>query len=520
MVAASSGMLVLRMTFGGSTRAVGWLCKSAGLLVLVLVLWWLTPDQAGLISGPIWGVLILGPILVSRSMTMAMVHRNWKRAALMARLLCILHPMDGLQNQPQVVRVLALIDEGRADEAADELAELRKLDTPLAWTAIVLEAKARGEWAELLSWLEQRDDTVRLLAHPPVVACAVRALGEIGRLDDMVEMFRVHGDTELLRKDVLGHGLMQAHVGAFLGRRTIVDAMLNGPLGVLPDCSAEFLLGTVEQAAGRPEIAAKHLEASRVNAHPSLLLELERRLQQPLSPLADDALTDENRVWIDGLAESTGHEQRFASLSTGTRKPTPATWSLCALLGAIFVVEMQGGAENLENLMRLGALRVPVELDDGEWWRRIAAGFLHFGMVHLVMNLAALVLLGRWLERSIGTPRMLACYLASTLTSIGLFPLFATATLEQPQIVVGASGGVMGLLGALLGVIIIGRTQGRSRVVSAQFNALILLVAMQVVFDLSTPNVSSLAHTLGLVTGLLFGLASGTAIARSAKAEA
>lgn len=518
-VGASCGLLLLRMGLSRRTRPMGWLSISAGLLALVALLGWLAPEHAGLITGPLWGVLILGPILVSRSLTLAVMHRQWNRAAIMAKLLSILHPLDGMQHQPRVIRVLAHIDQGRADDVADELAEMRRTDTPLAWTAIVLQAKVRGSWAEVLAWIEERPDKERLLAHPPVVACALRALGELGRPSDMVEHFRRFCDTDLLRKDVLGHGLMTAQLGAFLGRGDILEAMLDGPLGALQSCSAEYWRGTAAQLAGRPEIAAKHLQTARVTAQDSLLTEIDQRLQRPLPALAAYALSPEQQTWVEALARRTRHELQFASLSTGARRATPATWLLCLLLGAVFAIEMQGGADDIDNLVKLGALVVPVELTPGEGWRRISAGFLHFGVLHLTMNMAALVLLGRWLERSLGTLRMALCYLTSTLVSIGLFPFFAAATLAQPQVVVGASGGVMGLLGALLGVAFIGRTRGTSRLVASQLNVLLMLVAMQVVFDYQTPMVSSLAHTLGLAAGLLFGLAAGAAMPRRAEAR-
>jgi len=515
-VGASCGLLVLRMGLSGPTRPLGWLSVSGGLLALVGLLWWLVPGRAGLIVGPLWALLILCPILLSRSMTLAVMHRQWNRARVMARVLSVLHPFDGLQDQPRVLRVLARIDQGRSDEVADDLAEMRRADTPLAWTATVMQAKSHQAWPEVLTWLESRGDKERLLKHPPVVTCALRALGETGRHGEMVELFRAHGETETLRKSILTQGWMIAQLGAFLGRSDILEAMFSGPLGSVRAASTEYWRGTAAQVAGQEEKAAKHLRASRVMAQDSLLAEIDKRLHQPLAPISPEDLSGEQQAWVDSLAERTQHEQQFASLSSGTNRGTPATWLLCALLGAVFVVEMQGGANDVDNLIALGALIVPVELTPGEWWRRISAGFLHFGGLHLAMNMGALLLLGRWLERSVGTARMVSCYLAATLASIGLFPFFAGATLDQPQVVVGASGGVMGLLGALLGVALVGRAQGKSKLVASQFNVLLMLVVMQVLFDHQTPMVSSLAHTLGLGAGLIFGLAAGALMARQA----
>jgi rhomboid protease GluP len=513
-VAASCGLLLLRMGFAGPSRPWGWLSVTAGLLALLGLLWWSIPDQAGFIAGPLWMLLILCPILLSRSLTLAVMHRQWNRATLIAKVLAVLHPMDGLQLQPMMTRVLSMIDQGRDDEVIDELAHMRQKDTPMAWTVNVLQAKARQAWPEILGWVEKRGDQERLMTHPPVVAAVLRALGEQGRQSEMVEHFRKFGETEALHKNVLAQSWMILQLGAFLGRRDIVEDMFDGPLGAVKQNSSEFWRGTTAQLAGQPDTARDHLQSARLTAQHSQLREIDQRLQQPLPALAAQILAPEQQSWLDNLAERSHHEQQFASLTSGGSRATPGTWMLCAILSVVFVIEMQGGANDVENLADLGALIVPVELTPGEWWRRISAGFLHFGALHLTMNLAALMLLGRWLERALGTGSMVACYLLSTLASIGLFPYFTNATIEQPQIVVGASGGVMGLLGALLGVALVGRAQKKSKLVATQLNVLLLLVALQLAFDNQTPMVSSLAHTLGLVAGLLFGLAAGRSMVR------
>ena len=38
--------------------------------------------------------------------------------------------------------------------------------------------------------------------------------------------------------------------------------------------------------------------------------------------------------------------------------------------------------------MNLGAMSAPLRYLDGQWWRVVTAGLLHFGALHLLMNLA------------------------------------------------------------------------------------------------------------------------------------
>src|SRR3954466_9637986 len=71
---------------------------------------------------------------------------------------------------------------------------------------------------------------------------------------------------------------------------------------------------------------------------------------------------------------------------------------------------------------------------DGEWWRLLTAGFLHGGLLHLVLNMYALYFLGRMLEPSLGHVRFAAMYFAALLAGS-----FGAVLLNPDTPVVGAS---------------------------------------------------------------------------------
>ena len=80
----------------------------------------------------------------------------------------------------------------------------------------------------------------------------------------------------------------------------------------------------------------------------------------------------------------------------------------------------------------------------GEWWRLITAAFLHYGPLHLGINMYSLFFAGTLLEQLIGRWRFALLYLASGIAGS------AGAIVWSPnQVTLGASGAIFGILGGL-----------------------------------------------------------------------
>jgi len=115
--------------------------------------------------------------------------------------------------------------------------------------------------------------------------------------------------------------------------------------------------------------------------------------------------------------------------------------AMCVLIGkAAFL-----SAPSTQQLLEWGANCAPVTLQAQEW-RLVTCGFLHLGIMHLVMNMSVLWLVGRICERLFGSLRFLIIYF---LSGIGA-ALFTDLSylLIAPIISAGASGSICGLLGA------------------------------------------------------------------------
>ncbi|MFF0152607.1 rhomboid family intramembrane serine protease [Micromonospora sp. NPDC005203] len=130
---------------------------------------------------------------------------------------------------------------------------------------------------------------------------------------------------------------------------------------------------------------------------------------------------------------------------------------------------------------------------EGQWYRLVTAMFLHYGVVHLLLNMWALWVLGRSLEASLGRVRFAALYLIAGLGGNVAAYLFS----EPRAATVGASTSIFGLFAALL---IIERKMGRD------ISQIIPILVINLVFTLAVPGISIPGHLGGLVVGALLAL--------------
>ncbi len=168
---------------------------------------------------------------------------------------------------------------------------------------------------------------------------------------------------------------------------------------------------------------------------------------------------------------------------------------------AMFALEMiSGGSTSTTTLEALGAVS-PERVLAGEWWRLGTATLLHFGWLHLVMNLGGLYVLGPYVERALGRVRFVATYLLAGVGMMLIAVLLTRVHLLEPQLLVGASGGIMGLCGATAAVLLRGGRVEGAPVARRRLRSIALIVVVQAGFDLVTPQVSFMSHLGGALIG-------------------
>jgi len=140
-------------------------------------------------------------------------------------------------------------------------------------------------------------------------------------------------------------------------------------------------------------------------------------------------------------------------------------------------------------------------LGETEPWRFLTSAFLHSpsSLFHILFNMVALWSVGPFLEASFGRWRFLALYLLSAIGGSVMFLLLATPySASWFTVLVGASGAVFGLFGAVLVVL---RRVGRSA------GGIVGVLLINAVLGFVLPGVAWQAHLGGLVVGAALGAA-------------
>ncbi len=229
---------------------------------------------------------------------------------------------------------------------------------------------------------------------------------------------------------------------------------------------------------------------------------------QILHPAAE--LRDQVRLF----RQLESHQSRpipFASVPIADRvrrhsqlRSAPAVLVLILLNILAFLFEISvGDLNDPEILHRVGAVDPYAVVAQGEYWRLLTALFLHGGVTHLLFNVFALYILGPPLERSIGAIRFAVCYLISGLaSSAGVVGLMVLSFVQVAELV-GASGCIMGIVGAWAGFLLRHRHAPQAK---QRLGNVVMIIVIQIAFDLSTPQVSMAAHLCGLIAGFFLGL--------------
>jgi membrane associated rhomboid family serine protease len=219
------------------------------------------------------------------------------------------------------------------------------------------------------------------------------------------------------------------------------------------------------------------------------------------APAASPAADEGERI-VDLEAH---REQTFqASLIAATPHivVTPAIIAInLAVFAAMVARHVSAFAPPSDALVAWGADYGPLTTH-GEWWRLVTNTFVHIGITHLLVNMFALFVIGRFTERLFGNAGFLVLYLlggiAASLTSLSIHPTIVSA---------GASGAIFALYGGLIGFLLVRRSaMSYATATSLALNAA-GFVAFNLFYGLTKAHIDMAAHVGGLLAGVPIGAA-------------
>jgi membrane associated rhomboid family serine protease len=171
-----------------------------------------------------------------------------------------------------------------------------------------------------------------------------------------------------------------------------------------------------------------------------------------------------------------------------------ATRVLIAINVVVFLLTVLSGANVLSGT---GTSKVyddfalvPALVAHGESYRLVSAMFLHFGIWHIALNMAALYVIGTPLEMLLGRLRFVALYFLAGLGG----SLLSFAAGSPTEIAAGASGAIFGLFGALY---VLTRRRG------LETGGIAGIIVINLIFSFTFSNIDWRGHVGGLIVGTI-----------------
>jgi rhomboid protease GluP len=493
--------------------AGGWAIVSGSILGFTLVLWLRQPQTAGLLGGIVWAIFIVLPLISFRQTQALASQYRFQAATRWAMLGRLCHPFDGWWIYPSYLRALSLAQSGHS-EAIDYFDRLKNKTSGLGQAAYCNLFRVRGDWEGLRTWIAEDVTLENFSRYPRLISFYLQALGETNALNDMIASLE-RFESLLQTTGQMEWNLCRLIVFVYCGEPMMVSHLLQNTIRSSRD--RQFWLATAYMVAGKTEAVQADIDEI-LDSHDLLYCRtLQARIKRPRPELSDRSHQLLHR-WRQDLDTA---PQAIAPPIT--LKTSPVTLVLIGLNIVFFLCEIQqaGSLDILfmldhlrgvstptqvilnhqDMLIRLGALVKYETVINGDWFRILTATFLHYDISHLLFNMLGLAILGPFVEKQLGRLQFSLMYFAAGMGSM----LIVLQRLGARGLALGASGAVMGVLGAEIAILLLQRSGKPSRPIQRRLRLILLVVVIQTIFDLITPEVSFISHISGLILGFVVG---------------
>lgn len=335
---------------------------------------------------------------------------------------------------------------------------------PHAWIATVIISVTLLPFFLLMGWMLIKVITSKVTLEPDRLAVATR-----------------FGQKEILREEIAGIRLEQAAFPAiegtklaWLGQKGAVKLVsstsdkrsLLVPCGIETDATLDAWLGNLTALDNASETASTPTQGTSIS---------------------------------EASAQLPGTKKKFVF-------PFMTTALLLVLVvvfigESMFAIATDGGKfhPSTQSLLAFGSLNKTMVVQQGQWFRIVAAMFLHQNWFHLLMNGIVLLFMGMLLEKQLGGTWLLALFVVS-----GIGGSFMSLLLNPPTTAsVGASGAIMGLMTAAF-VLTSRRPRGNARF--QMRSGILRLLIPALLPGASKMHVDIAAHLGGAITGAMLGI--------------
>ena len=217
-----------------------------------------------------------------------------------------------------------------------------------------------------------------------------------------------------------------------------------------------------------------------------------RRLLE--AEIEDYAESDNNEAKTFKAKEDRSFLKSFAGFLAAVPK---ATAGIVLLNLVIFLVCTFTG----DLLYNIGGVGLSLVGTPDQWYRLITSMFLHSGMSHLFNNMLLLWFAGEITERAMGSLPYTLLYFFSGICGC-LLTFVSEIVTGKSVVMIGASGAVFGVLGAMLALVIFKRIRGATMKVPR----IAVVLVLSIYAGFTETNVANWAHIGGLAAGFLAGI--------------
>ncbi|MBN1797474.1 MAG: rhomboid family intramembrane serine protease [Spirochaetales bacterium] len=471
-----------------------WILKNGFVFAVTLILLKIFPEQAGFVGAGFWFVFIFTPLTGMRLVNNLQLKAFYGWARVLCQFLWILHPDQNFKLNIILLQARLWVKQGKSKQALAYLEKYRQKHKLLYSLGTIYSCILTQRWRELLVWFKGMHINVTLL---PFYS---RALGEVGEVAELIKIPVVYRSL-FERENYFIKNTIRLHVFAFSGAVREVEVLLDGALSGLSKEQKIYWRAVALQAGGEIKQAKKLfnllMESKNILMRDAachrlhcLQIELKKEFDLEIKELLEKAKADFIK------------EERFSLYKKVKRRGALITLIIIGINLVVFTCEeLLGGSTNEMTLYKMGALYT-LGFTISDVWRIITAQFLHYGFLHLAMNMLGLFILGPHVELFLGRIKYALVYFLSGIGALACYLLIAGFQ-GTYDFLVGASAGIMGVVGALFAMLLKGFFIYRISAVKNQLFMLSFFIGLQIIFDVSTPEVSFWGHFFGLIFGFL-----------------